>query len=613
MINAKANMSLPSGTSVRALLVNARWALQIIWSTNAPLTVGLTVVTVVRGVVPAGLALFARGLINAFVEAARNEADGITVVLPWLLLGLALTLVEAVSPLVHKLFTQRLHDDINLRITSDILTHAAKLEVAFFEDTRMREIIERAQQNTADHFSKFVSEAQKATTSFLQTVSLVGILMIIEPLVPLVLGPFALSYLFFQWRLAKRHYAKEYSRTPKRRWTSYFVSRLTGRESVAEIKLLDLAPFLIEKFRSLMAEFRNQNRKLHLRAFAGSSLFAILTTVAFYALFLRVVLNALRGVLTVGDIAVFGAATSRLRITLEGGILSLSSAMEEALYISNLMEFLSVAPQVDSAAGVVPSSSSGEVELSDVSFTYLGSIEPAIRGISLHIRPGEIVALVGENGAGKTTLAKLICRLYEPDHGCIKFDGVDVRELSLDYLHRQVSFVLQGFGRYEATAADNIAYGDWRGMMKSRERIEQIARLADVHDMIEALPQSYDTMLGRMFGEYDLSGGQWQKLAVARAFAREASLLILDEPTASLDARAEYTLFCRFRDLARGRTTILISHRFSTLSMADRILMMDGGRIVECGTHQELIDQAGSYASLYELHRRQMHSPAAKS
>jgi len=208
-------MSLPSGTSVRALLVNARWALQIIWSANAPLTVGLTVVTVVRGVVPAGLALFARGLINAFVEAARNGADDITLVLPWLLLGLALTVVEAVSPLAHKLFTQRLHDDVNLRITSDILTHAAKLEVAFFEDTRMRGIIERAQQNTADHFSKFVSEAQKATTSFLQTVSLVAILMIIEPLVPLVLGPFALSYLFFQWRLAKQHYAKEYSRTPK--------------------------------------------------------------------------------------------------------------------------------------------------------------------------------------------------------------------------------------------------------------------------------------------------------------------------------------------------------------------------------------------------------------
>jgi ATP-binding cassette subfamily B protein len=214
------------------------------------------------------------------------------------------------------------------------------------------------------------------------------------------------------------------------------------------------------------------------------------------------------------------------------------------------------------------------------------------------------VALVGENGAGKTTLVKLIARLYDPDGGCILLDGVDLRELSTDALYEQIAFVFQSFGRYEATAGDNIAYGDWRRLMSDRKRVEEIARRAGAHGLIEKLPHGYDTMLGRMFGEHDLSTGQWQKIAVARAFARNASLLILDEPTSNLDARTEYSLFCQFRELARGRTTIIVSHRFSTVSMANRIFVMDQGQVVESGTHDELLARAGNYAELYELHRR---------
>ena len=598
-----------SNISIRVLLVNAFWTLKQTWSAHALLTIGLIGSTLLQCLLPAGLVLIARGIINVVVEALKSGSNVFTPLLPWLGLGLVISLTEALSRAANDLFTHRLYDELNLKITPEILTHAGELDVSFFEDPRLQDILERARQNTADHFNQFLTNILAAVANIIQIASLVAILIFIEPLIALVLLPIGLPYLLFRWRFSKTRYWKEHSRASKRRWANYFTSLLTGQRSIPEIKLLNLAPLLTDKFKSLAKEFRDQDRRLYLHSFAGSSLFAVFSTTAFYATFAWVSLQTLKGALTVGDLAVYGGVTARLSRAIETTIHSVTNALEQTLYISNMIEFLRIQPSIANIPGIQPLHARGEITIENLSFTYAGSMTPALSDISLRIQAGETIALVGENGAGKTTLVKLIARLYDPDEGRILFDGIDLRELSLDYLQSHLSFVFQDFGRYEATAADNIAYGNWRQMMHDRERIEKMARLAGVDKTIEALPRGYDTPLGRMFGKHTLSDGQWQRIAVARSLARDGTVLILDEPTSNMDARAEYKLFAHFREIAEGRTTIIISHRFSTVSMADRILVMRTGRVIEEGTHQQLLDQAGHYADLYELHRRQMAFP----
>ena len=599
---------IPRLANFRALLGSARWALAVAWSTSAPLVTAAVAVAVVEGLIPAALAVTARGLVNTTAAAVRGGSSDVRALAGWLALGFALTVLDGILRQANTLVTQRFRDDVNARVTSDVLRHASELDVAFFEDPRSQDMLQRANDNPAERIARFVGAVIGCGSSGVQVAALLALLLSIEPLIILVLLLAALPYLRFQWHLATRQHALEMSRTTKRRWTSYFVSRLTDRGSIAEVRILGLAPLLIDRFRKLMAEFRDQDKQLYVHGFAGSALFVLGTTTAIYAMFVRVAYRVFTAKLTIGDLAIFGGATTRLRNTLESLILMLSATMEHTLYIDNIIAFLNVRPAAKGPASRAVPDRDIEIEFDEVSFTYPGSQERAVDGVSLRIAAGETVAIVGENGAGKTTLVKLIARLYDPEAGRIILNGVDLRELSREALQQRIALVFQGFGRYEASVADNIAYGDWRRMLDDRDGVCRVAREAGVHEMIAALPQGYDTTVGRLFGEHDLSGGQWQKLAVARAFARDAALLILDEPTSNLDARAEYELFCRFRDLARGRTTIIVSHRFSTVSMASRILVMDRGRLVESGTHDELLALAGSYAELYHLHRRQMGS-----
>jgi ATP-binding cassette, subfamily B, bacterial len=580
----------------------AAWTLRVIRAAAPRLVAALVMLTLLQGLIPAGVAVALRGLINA-AAGAGDAADVSSRLLGWVALAFVLTAAGAIAGLAVGYVGQRLADELNLQLTGEILAHAWSLDLRFFEDPDRQDLVARTQANVGIQLQGLVLEALNALRQLLTAVALLAVLAAIEPLVLLVVPPFSMPFLYFQWRLAQQRHLEQQQRATKLRWTSYFVSKLTAPESVAEVKLLDLGPLLIERFRRLHAEFRDRDRLLHLRNFRGTSLASLFTIGALCALFARVAVRAAAGVVSLGDLAIFGGVAIRLRLALYEVVRSTAGCLERLMAMGNLREFLEVKPAVEAGKALTPALDRGAVEFRDVTFAYPGGA-PVLRQLSLSIHPGETLALVGESGAGKSTLVKLLARLYDPDEGQIFFDGVDLRDIAPAHLHQRIGLVLQSFGRYEASVAENIAYGDWRRLLENRVEVERLARSANLHETIARLPQGYDTHLGQAFGAVTLSGGEWQRIAMARAFGRQASLLILDEPTAHLDARAEYELFARFKELSRGRTTLLISHRFTTIAMADRIAVLADGRVVELGAHHELLDRRGAYASLYRLYEQ---------
>jgi ATP-binding cassette, subfamily B, bacterial len=592
---------------MRETLRHVRWAFGVCRRTAPALYAAFWLTALVGTVFPAGAALAVRGLVNAVNEgladagAFRPEA-----VYLWLLLGFAMTVGTVVTGSATRYLARRFEIDLHARLQLDILRHVDAMAFARFEDPQFRDALRRAQDSPEEHVSRCLTFTLDLLTKGTQILSLMAILFVIEPVLFLLLVPVGLPYLAFQWRLSRRQFDEIDARIEKQRWIGYHTSVLSGEDRAAEIKLLGLGPLFLERCRALMEEFRDLRAKYQRFEFLGNLAFALFSVVAIYVAMSRAAFSIVGGRLTIGDLAIYGSAAAQLRALVESSITVVAALRWDVLHIGNIRSFLALPVEGPRRAGALRTPLAGGIELRNVTFTYPGAAKPTLANLSFAIAPGETVALVGDNGAGKTTIAKLIAGLHDPTEGSVLFDGIDARDLDAAHLRHQVACLFQNFGRYAATAADNIAFGDWERLLGDEARIETVARAAGVHDLIGAMPQGYRTMLGRSFGHYEPSGGQWQQLAIARAMAREARILILDEPTANLDIDTEYRLFLRYRALAEGRTILLISHRFSTVRMADRILVLDGGQVVESGAHDELMRSNGRYATLYDLHRRHL-------
>jgi ATP-binding cassette subfamily B protein len=594
-------------------LKNLRPFAVMVWRTSPQLTAASLVLRLVRALLPVITLFVGKLIIDDVVVLVQTPHKPETLqlwlnsgLLDWLgflliaefALAVLADILGRIVSLVDSLLSERVTNSSSVRL----MEHAATLDLEDFEDSEFQDQLERARRQTSGRMTlmgQLFGQAQDVVTvaSFVAgfifyAPSLIALLLL--ALVPAFLG---------EAHFNAQSYSLDFGRTPERRELDYVRQTAASVETAKEVKIFGLNGFLIERYVRLATDFYAANRRLAMRRAGWGGLFTAIGTVGYYLAYAYIVWRTLAGEFSVGDLTFLAGSFRRLRTLLEDLLTSFSTTASQALYLNDLFSFFEVKPEILSPDNPrpFPQPICRGFVFDDVGFRYPDAERWAVRHLNFTLHAGEVLALVGENGAGKTTLVKLLTRLYDPDEGRILLDGHDLREYDLNALRGNMGVIFQDFVRYNLSAGDNIAVGKIaaRG---DHARIERAARRSQADEVISTLPTGYQQMIGKRFKNgVELSGGEWQKIAIARAYMREAAVLVLDEPTAALDARSEFEVFKRFKELSDGKTAVLISHRFSSVRMADRILVLADGMVEAAGTHDELMAQSGRYSELFEL------------
>ena len=585
-----------------AALRNVPSVFHLVWGA-APKTVASGIVLrVISALIPLGMLALSRLIIDLVIATVKHPGP-FPQQMWWLLAGEFL--MAATNQVLSRAIDYtdaRLADEFTREVSLRLITHATQLDFASFEDSEFHDMLERARQQATDRIGMFSAMGRLLLQSITLISFSIGVVLyspwVFALLVVCVFPAFAGESYF-----AFLGYSLAHQVTPLRRELDYLRIVGTSKENAKEVKLFGLGAHLHDRYASISHDMIGKNINLTRRRLAWGSTFTLISSVAYYGSYAYLVLQALQGHISVGTLVFLAGAMAGASIQLQGVFSLFSHISDQALFLTDLIDFLHVQPTIRSRPNAipVPRHIRAGFDFRNVSFHYPGSSRQILKNLNFRLHPGEHIALVGENGQGKTTLVKLLARLYDPTAGAIFLDGTDLREYSVEELHKEIGIIFQDFVRYDMAARLNIGVGKIESVDDDKALWAAVKK-SHADRLLHRIPGGLDQMLGKRFeGGMDLSGGEWQKFALARAYLRDAQVLILDEPTASLDAVAEAEVFDQFDNLSRGKMALLISHRFSTVRKSDRIVVLEDGQIYEEGTHDQLVAHGGRYASLFEL------------